>query len=184
MADDLTGLAAALAPHVGEPPADAGAVQGELLADEITDEGSFLGMVAREGEAAKSRGRPAGSKNRRTEEWARFILSQRRSPLLFMAEICATPLADLARTMACTKLEAAEFARKCASDLAPYLHQRQPQAIAVEGANAGMLTIIQFGAPGGPDLGAFGLAMQVQQNQGVSEAIEDASHGDASHDEA
>lgn len=130
-------------------------------------------------------GRPRGSVNRTTRDLVKLIESTGRHPLLAMAEIVATPIDVIARTLGCDKLEAAEYHRKVMSDLAPYVAQKLPTAVQIQGANAGML-VINLGGPAGEGGSDIGLAMRViehEQNQSLSDGEADASHDTPSHDE-
>lgn len=71
-------------------------------------------------------GRPAGSVARKTAEWAAFLLSRYRSPLVVMAETYSRPTRDLAEELGCTPLEAFELQQRAAAELAPYVHAKQP----------------------------------------------------------
>jgi hypothetical protein len=100
-------------------------------------------------------GRPAGSLNKTTRELRDYINRTGKNPVLWLADMVATPVDVLARTLKCKPLEAAEFARKCAVELARYTDQAMPTAVQVQGANAGML-VVNLGVP--VDQGAGGLA--------------------------
>lgn len=133
-------------------------------------------------------GRPRGSANRTTRDLVKLIERSGRNPILAMAEIVATPIDVIASTLGCTRLEAAEYHRKVMGDLAPYVAQKLPTAVQIQGANAGML-VINLGM-GGEGAGA-GLAMRVidgQANPLISLDADDAddapSHDAPSHDEA
>jgi hypothetical protein len=120
-----------------------------------------------------------------------------------MAEIVATPISVLAQSLGCKPIEAAEFWRKVASDLAGYVHQKLPTAVQVSGANAGMLVIMPRGMEGGTagldlrlaahdgqgrvqvlDLNALPSAEDLanEENQGLSSNDDASSHGEPSHD--
>jgi hypothetical protein len=168
---------------------DADAVQHELFAGS-----SVFGTVV--GADFKSvptggRGRPKGSRSRSTQQLIKLISETGRHPVLAMAEIVSTPIDAIARTLGCTKLEAAEYHRKVMSDLAPYVAQRLPQAVQISGANAGML-MINLG--GNMDEALRGLDMKVvdhvaddatedEENQEVSGDDGATSHEGPSHDE-
>lgn len=141
------------------------------------------------------RGRPRGSVNKSTADTVKYILSKGRHPLIALAEVVATPIDVLAATLGCKKIEAAEFWRKCNDSLAPYVAQKQPMALQVETANAGMLMLqIGTGGQGGAGSGnAFGLDMRLvagsipanqesEQNQGLIEGEAVASHDAPSHE--
>lgn len=141
--------------------------------------------------ATGGRGRPKGSKSRTTQQLIKLISETGRHPVLAMAEIVSTPIDAIARTLSCTKLEAAEYHRKVMSDLAPYVAQRLPQAVQISGANAGML-MINLG--GNMDEALRGLDFKVvdhvaepddedEENQGLSADDNKPSHDMPSHDE-
>jgi hypothetical protein len=157
--------------------------------------GSVFGTIRTPegGELARSGpGRPRGSRNRTTRDLVKLIEGHGRHPVIAMAEIVATPIDVLAKTLGCKKIEAAEYHRKVMADLAPYVAQKLPTAVQVQGANAGLL-VINTGAP--VDKAAIvGLAMQVvqggqwplidgEENQGVSGETGDPSHAAPSHGE-
>lgn len=132
-------------------------------------------------------GRPRGP-SRVTRDLVKLIESTGRHPILAMAEIVATPIDVIAATLACTRLEAAEYHRKVMSDLAPYVAQRLPLAVQVQGANAGML-VINMGGPVGE--GVIGLnltpvkGIQIEAEK-LNEINDDdsAPHDSAPHGEA
>lgn len=105
---------------------------------------SVFGTLRVEGQriVPNGRGRPRGSVNRTTADMVKLIQSTGRHPLLAMAEIVATPINVIAETLGCTMLEAATYHRQVMSDLAPYVAQRMPLALQVEGANAGTLNLV------------------------------------------
>lgn len=93
-------------------------------------------------------GRPAGSRNRRTSDWTDFILTRYRSPLLFLADTYTRPVDDLAREIGCDRDEALKIQIDAAKNLAPYVHQKQPVAVEVDGK--GVVTLILEGFGGQP----------------------------------
>lgn len=132
-------------------------------------------------------GRPRGSLSKSTKEIIKLIQAHGANPILGMAKIVATPIDVIAATLGCTKLEAAEYQRKVRADLAPYVAQKLPTAVQIAGANAGML-VIHMGAPGG-ELGK-GLPLELanrpliehEENQSLSGAADEPSHGEPSHE--
>lgn len=133
-------------------------------------------------------GRPRGSLNRSTRDLVKLITARGKHPLLGLAEIVATPVDVLAATLGCKRIEAAEYQRKCRADLLPYVSQKLPTAIQIEGGNAGMLVINLGGALGeaakGLDMKLIDAVPEAEENQSLSEDDAAQSHGDASHDEA
>lgn len=99
-----------------------------------------LGVLAPELEAVgadglpepRRPGRPAGSRNRSTEEWREHLLARYPSPLEGCLSIATRPLIELARDLGCTRLEAAQLQAKARADALPYLHQKQPQAVEID----------------------------------------------------
>ena len=69
-------------------------------------------------------GRPKGALNRSTRELREFFARKYRSPLEVMFETFSRPVADLARELGCTLLEAFELQQKAAAEAAPYFHQK------------------------------------------------------------
>lgn len=88
------------------------------------------GLALQKAASKRSGGRQAGTRNRRTLEWANYLLSRYTSPLEVLAQIGAMPTAVLAASAGCTTLEALQERRLAAIALAPYVHQKQ--AIAVD----------------------------------------------------
>ena len=136
-------------------------------------------------------GRPRGSTNRTTRDLVKLIERTGRHPLLAMAEIVATPIDVIAATLGCKKIEAAEYHRKVMSDLAPYVAQKLPTAIQIEGANAGMLVINLGGAAGEAHRLGLQMALAAQQtalieheeNQALSDDDAAPAHDEPAHDE-
>lgn len=110
-----------------------------------------------------TRGRPVGSVNKRTEYWANFILSRYQSPLVLLAEIYSTPTAELAKEMACDPDQAVKLRKSAAEALAPYVHQRMPTAVQLDGANAGMLIVgrVEPGSAAAAAVQSMGLTLTV-----------------------
>lgn len=121
---------------------------------------------------AAGRGRPKGSRNRRSEELVTFILSQHAHPLLALASTYSRPVAVLAAELGCTKLEAFQIQQRAMAELAPYIESRKPVAVQVD-TRVIQLTIHQ-GAQGDGQTVAEGLHLEMaapldegEQNQGL-----------------
>lgn len=138
-------------------------------------------------------GRPRGSRNRRTLDLADYATKLGGNPVLRMIEIVATPIDVIAKTLGCKLIEAAEYHRKVMSDLGPYIEQKLPTAVQLQGANAGML-VINLGGPVGQQ--AVGLDITLinqnsadaariiehEENQALSDDAGSAPHDDAPHE--
>ena len=88
-------------------------------------------------DAVRAKGRPAGSRNRRTEATVRWLLSQHRHPLAVMAEIYSMTPVALAAQLGVeatddTILELFKLQLRMAEAVAPYVAQRLPQAVTLE----------------------------------------------------
>ena len=92
-------------------------------------------------EEAKTGGRPKGALNKRTVEWAEFLLARYASPLEVLCQIANASVVELVASLGCTKLEALQEKRLAALGLAPYLHSKMPVSIDVHNRNFVYLTI-------------------------------------------
>lgn len=97
--------------------------------------------------AVRGPGRPLGAKNKNTEAWRKFILSQHRSPLEALAQTYSMSIADLGRRLGLLNaptfdqaLELLKVQLAAARDLAPYVHQKMP--LAVEGGENGLIQLV------------------------------------------
>lgn len=150
----------------GDAPSPA---QAGLFGGQIADAD---GVGARRGP-----GRPAGSRNRRSNEWRDYLLTRFQSPLIGMAEIASSDPLALARVLDVAPAAAVGMIQTAQRDLAPYLHEKRPQAF--EGpTGAGFQIIIQTGESDG---GAQTIeARPIQQDQGLSSEADAASESGAS----
>jgi hypothetical protein len=143
------------------------------------------------GSLARGVGRPPGSKNRRTQEMADYILSRYTSPLIALAETYARPVQDLAKELGCDKLEAFKLQLVAAKELAPYLHQKLP--IAIDTGEKGLIHLtINAGTAAAAQQVIDDNRLQVkfldvidqndiEQNQGLSELSAPNSNGSNSN---
>lgn len=105
-------------------------------------------------------GRPAGSRNKRTVEMAAFLLSQYKSPLEVLVQIAATPIAELAAALGCTKLEALQEIRLAAIASKPHLHSAMPLAVNVNERKLIYMNM-SINAGNGADQGGTGLTREI-----------------------
>lgn len=142
----------------GEVAGDGGA-QSELF--DAAD--APMPLEPAKGKSGPKGGRPAGARNRSTEEWARFMLAQYRSPLVVLAELYSRPTGELVdqlqamadkhkswretkdggyyERVAVSPVDVLRMQRDAAVALAPYLHQQQPKAITVENRPHGIVVL-------------------------------------------
>ncbi|PHR91055.1 MAG: hypothetical protein COA69_13465 [Robiginitomaculum sp.] len=83
----------------------------------------------------KPRGRPKGSKNRSTNDLAKYIKAHYRDPLLGLMDIAAMSPVQVCTAWGLMPKDAAKFWLACVSKALEYIHQRQPQAVIVAGIN-------------------------------------------------
>jgi hypothetical protein len=108
--------------------------------------------------AGRRPGRPKGSKNRRTEAVTAWLLQQHRHPLAVMMEAYSMAPAAFAKSIgitapdADTLLDIVKLQLRMAEAVAPYVAQKLPQAVQVEGGAALTLNF------GGVHLGAGGVS--------------------------
>lgn len=136
-----------------EPSAD-DAVQ-ESLFGELTTGGD--GVDAPPRSLRTGPGRPKGSVNKRTRQYADLIVSQYGSPLQRMAQVYSADLDELRGELGCSKADALALQLQAARDAAPYVHEKRPQAHQVQGQVAAL--VIHRGLPGGDGAGSDRYAM-------------------------
>lgn len=125
-------------------------------------------------------GRPAGAINKRTTDWARYLLGKYRSPLEVLAEAYSRPAADLAAELGCSKADAFKVQVHAAAELAPYLHGKMP----VEVKMSGDLPVLILTDPrqflaGLPGAVVDGDAIDLSQVRVIDESEENQSVSDA-----
>lgn len=150
MAADIPTETTGLQTAVAQAQADAG-----LPCDRSPGEqASFFGLSpvggpekARElGSPVRGKGRPPGAKNKSTEAWREFILSQFPSPLQGLANIAFRPIDEMAKSMGAAHptfdqlMECLKVQIACMKELAPYLHSKQP--IAIDAGDHGLIQLI------------------------------------------
>lgn len=165
--------------------------------------------LAAKGKSGPRGGRPAGSVNRSTEEWARYLLSQYQSPLVVLAELYSRPLDELVdelqamadkhatvrvgagegaglsvRVARVNPLDVLKLQRDAAVALAPYLHKQQPKALEFDSKPRGVVLLgdqVADAETVPDDDVALPLAPPVE-NAGVSAMQPQQSHTKKSHE--
>lgn len=155
------------------------------LADPSKGTGQNAGGV----DTQRGVGRPAGSKNKITKAWQDYLLGQYTSPLEVLASTMTRSVQDLAQALGYIKYaadgvtmirnpspdelrECLKIQLSCAKELAPYLHQKQPQAVELD--NGGLMTLNIFSAPvadvkNAENFGFQVLDLEIEENQGLSD---------------
>lgn len=74
-------------------------------------------------------GRPPGSGNKSTLEWAKFINARYTNPLIFLSETVNRPVAQLAKELKCSRIEAFKVQQAAAAKLLEYTNQKMPTTL-------------------------------------------------------
>ena len=125
------GLSEALA-IVGTANTVPGAVAEQLPLLPISKDHGEGAPVGEDDDGARGPGRPPGSRNKRTQEMADYLMSRYRSPLVILCETYSRPVALLAAELSCSLADAFDFQLKAAKEVALYVHQKMPVAIDVD----------------------------------------------------
>lgn len=195
--DQRTGTQAALAELGAREPIEQGGAAGadEVQEDLFADSAALPVLLVPKADGSyghdrlerRGPGRPKGSRNLKTRQLVELVTQKYGHPILRMAELAATPIPILAKTLGMTMAEAAEYHRKLQNDLAPYVAQKLPQMHQVDTSTVGMLMINLGGAAGGsgPHTSEFGLPMTlVGEDRAPDEAQENVQGKQGLDDEA
>ena len=152
-----TGIAGAIRQRheaIERAMAEEGAVPAQLPLLPLREDGSAVDEATdpSDGEVSRGPGRPPGARNRRTQEWVDYILSKYPSPLEALASTYARPVEALAKELNCSRADAYKIQQQAAVNLAPYIHQKQPMAMQIEGK--GMVQLIIQGVDDAEDIPA------------------------------
>jgi hypothetical protein len=177
MTEHAKGLLTALDLAVGQRGVD-GAAGIDDVPDLFDNDDAVLPLKSK-ARSGPQGGRPAGSRNRRTEEWVQHLLSRYRSPLVGLLEIYSRPVGELCGILDCDPLEAFKVQQAAMIAALPYIHQKQPMAVNVSSKSAGLIMIGSFDADDGSDAPLMTLS-QPEQYQGVSDVEPVKSDGDKS----
>lgn len=196
---DKGGLAAALA-LVG---ANGGLVDETGSQVELFEsEAAPLPLPVRAGSGPKG-GRPVGARNRSTEAWVGWFLSQNRSPLSVLGNIAGQDLRELhglLQDMADKRtrhrdtangseevrvlvdpLAVLKLQKDAAAALLPYIHKQQPKALEIETSKRGFVLLGELDDVTEAQSDDLALPLPpIEQNQGVAEAARQQSDGSES----
>ena len=184
----IASIAAGLDPRLLPLPAEAAGGQLGLLEEPepyepAEDSQPFANVVERRGP-----GRPKGAVNKRTAAFRDYILNRYGDPLTGLAEVAFTPIDDLARALACTKLEAFDRWLRAREALLPYVLAKMPAEVQIKTETLPTLVIGQLvvGDQAAAEIGPGGVRVMslggTQQFQGLSAEPAGQSHEAQSHD--
>lgn len=180
MADQPTGLAAALAQHMPDALYDE---PEQLQLDPVAAMPLF---EPTRGGLQSTGGRPKGAINKSTRELAAYVLGKHRHPVIAAAQVCDLPLAELAEQLKCDLLDAANHQQKCREFVAKYTLQAMPQQVQFDGGTVGQLMIVNLNSPrAGEDEGRSPFAIDItpaQQNQALSSEAAASPHEQSPHE--
>lgn len=100
---------------------------------------------------ARRRGRKPGAKNRRTGDFARYLLQFGPHPGVAMMRTVARPVELLSAELGCSLYEAAQLQTRCQAELLPYFEGKKPVDVNVN--TNGHMTLIMAGVVPGLDGG-------------------------------
>lgn len=126
-------------------------------------------------------GRKKGSKNRRTDDFSRWLLAHGPHPGLFMMRILGRPVDMLAAELRCDPKEAVDRQIRCAAELLPYFEGKKPVEVNVNGKGGMALYIGGMEGPATIDGGTLQgeqLAISTEP-PGASDDKQDDIHGGA-----
>lgn len=101
--------------------------------------------------AARRVGRPKGSRNRRSEELARFVLAHHSHPMMVLAQVYSRPVEVLAAELGCTAAEAMAMQVRAASEALPYFESKKPVALQLDARVIQLVMQTAGGAPANED---------------------------------
>ena len=91
------------------------------------------------------RGRPPGSRNRRTSDLAAYIAGHVGHPVVRLARIAAMDPAQLAHQLGCKQIEALDRILVAAKAAAPFVASQMPQEVAISAKGALAVGIVPLG---------------------------------------
>lgn len=92
----------------------------------------------------RGRGRPPGSINKNTLDWAKYINARYTNPLIFLAECYNRPVDDLAKELSCSREKAYAFQMAAANKLTEFTNQKMPTTVDL-GVDGDLSLVIQTG---------------------------------------
>jgi len=142
----------------------AGHAEGEAGQDDLFGgEAAPMPVEAAKGQSGPKGGRPAGARNRSTDEWVRLFLSRHRAPMEVLGAIYSRPWQDLYtelqaeadkhrrwrettaggywEVIAINPLDVLKLQSAAAQALLPYVHKQQARAVEVTESRRGLVIL-------------------------------------------
>lgn len=135
--------------HLGLPDA------GEVLAIQAEMGGDINMAVVEWRRRAGKGGRKRGAVNRKSADFARYLLQFGPHPGVAMMRTIARPVELLAAELGCTLLEAKAIQQRAEAELLPYFESKKPVAVDF-GGQAHMTLILGQAVPGAGPAAAIG----------------------------
>lgn len=159
---------------VGDAPGAASAEQLALLpAEPARNDTAEVLPGAGDPGARRGPGRPAGARNKRTEDWVNFIVDAYGSPLVHLAQTMVADTKKLAKELHIKQVEAFDRQQAAAIALLPYVHQKLPQAIELDkGVTILQINVAEASAPQVAKL-INGVGVEIVEDQSFSDAERD-----------
>lgn len=144
----------------------------------------------------RGRGRPAGVRNKSTDEWRKILLGKYQSPLVGLLEIASRSPKELAEELGMYKSvlvgpqtykdrlavgDAFSMQLDALKAALPYLHQKQPLAIEAKGDKRGLLVMGDINLTALSNSGFDLPFADDEENQEVINVTKEKSHGEKSH---
>lgn len=128
----IMGIGAAASRLLAEAPPEPPGWGGEqlsllpstALAERGADDAATIDNAGKRG-----RGRPPGSANKSTTEWAEWIGRRYTNPLVALSEVAGRRVADLAKELNCSTEAAMRIQLDALKTLLPYTNQKMPVAL-------------------------------------------------------
>lgn len=127
-------------------------------------------------------GRPAGSENKATADFRKYLLGRGKSPLESLMQWSLHTPTTLAAELQCSRLEAFEMLLKVWADLSPYLHSKLAPSDDAGKAVPFLNVTLGAHASAGVELPPWAYLSEVQQNKALPASTEPVSHEPASHE--
>lgn len=155
-----SGIAAALdRVGTGEAPTSLAERRQRQLALLPGLEGDQAADQVDQGDGPRGPGRPAGARNKRTQEWVDYLGGRYGTPLERLAQLYSANPGELAAAHGIKVIEALDIMKSAAIAALPYMHQKQPVSVDVTGKGRMVLVLGSVGEDDAERAAEDGLSM-------------------------